>query len=414
VTRLRRLLRASLVLGAIALSQPALAGQSEEATAAPPVRRPLALGMSLLSSLESEPTHLSSVPPETGRMTLTFGYNRPRRRSTFEIAGSSVVPYSSGVRRELLSFGGGVQVSRIFGRRTQFTASQSVSEAPFDLSGFAGRTPSYAASDTMAVPLTTNGSLTVERELRYDGAMTLTRTLSRRSSAALSFVHTGSMRPGVPAATSQLGAARFSRRVSPSVIFLAGYGFGVASFASGDREAGRRHDIDLGFSFERPLPFSGRTLFSAGTGSTVLTDGRTHRLRLVASGTLSRDLGRAWSSRIAYSRPMHYIAGFRQPFLSDALSVSLDGRVRRTWFLSGASGFARGAVGFATGGPAYDSYSASVRLQRQIARAWRVEAEGFLMHFAFAGADLDGAALPPLLRRRGVRFGISWATADYR
>jgi hypothetical protein len=415
VTTSRGLLSASLLVAVLALCQAGVSAQaSPEVKVAPRTRPPLSFGVSLLSSLESAPTNIAGVPPEAGRMSVTFGYNRPTRRSTFEIGGSSVVPYSSGIRRDLLSFAGGVQFSRLFGRRTRLEASQSISQRPFDLSGLSGLSQSSAGSENITGQTTSTGSLMVERELRYDGAITLSRTLSRRSSAALSLAHSGSTRPGVPVASSQIVAARIQRRISTSAVFHAGYGFGVASFDTADREAGSRHDIDLGFSFERPLPFSGRTMFSAGTGSTVLTDGATHRLRFLASGTLSRDLGHAWTSRIAYSRPMQYVAGFRHPFLSDALSLNIDGRVGSAWFLSLGSGFARGSVGLAARGPGYDSYSGSVRVQRQIARAWRLEAEAFAMHFAFAEGELTDTALPPLLQRRGVRAGISWSSGSPR
>ena len=357
----------------------------------------------MLSSLESVRGDMADVPPEQGRMSLSLGYNRPSRRSNFEIVGSSIVPaYSSGIRRDRLSFAAGLQFSRILGRRTQFSASESITERPFDLSGFSVRSQDLAVFESTTGALAdANGGLTTERELRYDGAMTLSRTLSRRTSIDFSFTHTGSIRTGMEAATSQIVKARIARRLSTSSAFHAGYGFGVASFATGDRAAGRRHDIDLGVSFERPLPFSGRTLFSASTGSTVLTDGRTHQFRLLASASLSRDLGHAWSSRIAYSRPMQYVAGFDQPFLSDALSLNA-GRAA-----SGAPGFFPSRPGSPEGpsrSPRTVRRTTPTRprcgVRRQIGRAWRVEAEAFAMQFTFAAAagDASGAGLPPWSR----------------
>ena len=244
--------------------------------------------------------------------------------------------------------------------------------------------------------------------------MTLSRILSRRSWVDLSFTHTGSIGPGWQTATSQIAGARIARRISPSSVFHAGYGFGVASFATVDRAAGRRHDIDLGVSFERPLPFSGRTLFSAGTGSTVLTDGRTHQFRLLASGSLSRDLGHAWSSRIAYSRPMQYVAGFEQPFLSDALSLKLEGRVGRAWFLSLGPGSPEGR----SRSPRTVRRTTPTRprcgVRRQIGRAWRVEAEAFAMQFTFRRGGYAERRVAALEQRHGVRAGISWSTASQR
>ena len=93
---------------------------------------------------------------------------------------------------------------------------------------------------------------------------------------------------------------------------------------------------------------------------------------------------------------------------------TLEGRVGRAWFLSLASGFARGSVALATDGSSYDSYSASVRVRRQIGRAWRLEAEAFAMQFTFAAGDTPSAGLPPSEQRHGVRAGISWSTEQPR
>ena len=406
--------RAALVLAVLACCQGVSAQNLPAVGAVPSPRSPVTVAGSLLASLESVRGDMADVPPEQGRLSLSLGYNRPSRRSNFEIVGSSIVPaYASGIHRDRLSFAAGLQLSRILGRRTQFSASASGSERPFDVSGFSARSGTGVFDATTGL-LTSNGGLTTERELRYDGAMTLSRILSRTSWVDLTFTHTGSIRPGVEAATSQIAGARIARRISPSSVIHAGYGFGVASFATVDRAAGRRHDVDLGVSFERPLPFSGRTLFSASTGSTVLTDGRTHQFRLLASASLSRDLGHAWSSAIAYSRPMQYVAGFEQPFLSDALSLKLEGRVARVWFLSFRSALARGSVALAADGSSYESYSASVSVRRQIGRAWRVEAEAFAMQFTSVAGDTPSAGLPPSEQRHGVRAGISWSTEQQR
>jgi hypothetical protein len=111
---------------------------------------------------------------------------------------------------------------------------------------------------------------------------------------------------------------------------------------------------------------------------------------------------------------MQFVAGFRQPFLSDAVNIHVNGRVSRAWYASMASGVARGAVGFGTTGGAYDSYTGSVQVQRQIARAWRLEAEAFATHFRFTATELSEIALPSRLTRRGVRAGFSWSAALLR
>ena len=375
---------------------------------------PLTFAASMFSGIESAPVGGSGVPHEQARVNLALGYQRPGRRSSFEVAAGSAFPYVSGIRETAFSYAANGRFSSVLGRRTHFEASQSISQRPLDLNGLSGYSQGPSGIARVGSALRTNDSLILERELRYDGAITLSRILGRRSSAALSFVHTGSSRVGVPAATSRILSARVERRLSSAAAFRLGYGFGSATFATAEADAGRRHDLDIGFDFARPLPFSGRTLFSAGTGSTLLTDGRTHRLRLVLSGSLSRDLGHAWSSRIAYSRPMQFVAGFRQPFLSDAIGWDVDGRLGRDWFVSLVSGIARGSVGLRSGGPGFGSYSALGRAYRQIGRQWRLEAEAFAMRFAFSGREVPENPLPLRLARRGVRAGITWSPLRHR
>lgn len=324
----------------------------------------------------------------------------------------SVVPYSTGIRRDLLSYAGALRYSVRLGRRTEFEVAESLSERPLDFTGITGYSPGIPGAVSDA--LTTNASLTAAREMRSDGAVTLSRALSRHSTAEVSFTHTSSRRAGLARAGSQVGSLRLERRMSPSTTFHAGYGFGSTSFATAESDAGIRHDIDFGFDFARPLPFSGRTVLETETGSTIFSDGRSHKLRLVVRGSLARDLSPHWSSRIEYTRPMQFMAGFQQPFLSDALGLNVDGRVGRAWFLSIAGGVARGSVGFSTGAPQYDSYSTSVRLYRQIGRSWRAEAEGFATRFRFTGSKPMDVALPSRLARQGVRAGLSWSSALFR
>jgi hypothetical protein len=371
---------------------------------------PLKLSLSMMSALESA-TMVGGVPvAERGRVNVGLGYGRANRRNSFDLSLGSVVPYATGIREDLVSYAGSFSFSSRLGRRTDLQIAEAFSERPLDGTGLSGY--SRGVPGAVSDALSTNASLSAVRETRSDGAITLSRTLSRRTSAALSFTHTSSRSPGLSPAGSQLAKVQLERRVSPSGTFHAGYGFGSASFSTSETAAGIRHDIDLGFNFARPLPFSGRTILETDTGSTLLNNGGSRKLRLVLRASLLRDLAARWSSRIEYSRPMQFVAGFQQPFLSDALRLSVDGQMSRDWFLSFSGGVARGSVGFDIGTQKYDSYNTSVRVYRQIARTWRVEVEGFSTRFRYTG-QLSGA-LPPRIERQGVRAGLSWSAALFR
>jgi hypothetical protein len=345
-------------------------------------------------------------------VNLGLGYVRATNRNSFEISLGSVVPYSTVVRQDLLSYAGAFSFSSRLGRRTVFEVIESATERPLDAFSISGYTPGVpgAVSDSLMI----NSGLSAAREFRNDGAITLYRTLSRRSTVSMSVTHTSSRSAGLATSGSRLASVRLERQVSPSGMFHAGYGFGSTSVATAESAVGLRHDVDFGFNFARPLPFSGRTVLDMETGSTILNDGRGRKLRLVVRASLSRDLARRWSSRIEYSRPMQFVAGFPEPFLSDALGVNLDGQLGRAWFLLISGGFSRGSVGFETSAPQYDSYTTSARLRRQIARAWHVELEGYSTRFRFNGTEPVGVTLPSRLSRQGVRVGLSWSAALFR
>ena len=373
---------------------------------------PLKLSVSMLSALESATVASGIAPPEQGRVSLGLGYGHATRQKSYEFSLGSVVPYSMEFRPDLISYAAAFQFSARFGRRNLLEIAEAATERPLDSTNLAGYSMGLpgAASDA----LMNGASLTAARELRNDGSITLSHTISRRSTASVSFTHTSSRSDGLATAGSQIGSVRLERQVSPSTSFHAGYGYGSTSFATADVAAGRLHSVDLGVSFSRPLPFSGRTVFEMDTGSTILSDAESRKMRLVLRGSLARDLARRWSSRIEYSRPMQFVAGFQDPFLSDALGLNVDGQLGRVWFLSIAGGIARGSVGFNTGAPQYDSYSTSVRIRRQIGRAWHVEAEAFSTRFRFAGTEPIGVSLPSNLERQGLRAGLSWSAGLFR
>jgi len=402
--------RACALLAAVLSAAPGSvsAQGATSGTTAAPGGAPLTLAASVFSAHESAAENTRR--PEQGRLNLALGYSRRTPATGLDFSASSVVPYAAGPRVEDASYAGAGRYSAQLGRRTRLDIAESISRQPLNVAAVSG---ALAVTPGAAMPLagSATGVLSL-RETRVDGSFSLARTLGPRSSATLSFTHNDSRSPGQRPASSRLVSARFERRVSAATAVHAGYGVGTATFATETTVPGVRHDVDFGISYARPLPFSRRTLLDASTGSTLLTDGIRHHLRLVVNGGLFRSVGR-WSARLGYSRPIQYVAGFHQPFLSDAIHVSVDGRPGSAWQLSMASGVARGSVGFGGGSRGYESYSVSVRAQRRIARAWHLEAEAFATSFQFMNGSAHGV-LPSRVERRGVRGGLSWSTAFFR
>ena len=285
------------------------------------------------------------------------------------------------------------------GRRTELQVAESLSERPLDSTGLSGYSPGVPGAVSDA--LTTNASLTAARETRSDGdghAHPYAQPAYDRGAV----VHAHELpEPGLTAAGSQIGSVRLERRVSPSGIFHAGYGFGSASFATAESEAGRpaRHRPGIRLcqaaSVFRPHGArDGNRLDAAQQRPQPQASPRP--AREPRARPRARDGPRESSTRARCSSS----PAFRSRFCRTRSALNVDGQMGRDWFLTLSGGVARGSVGFTTGASRYDSYNTSARVYRQIARAWRVEAEAFSTRFRFDGESPAGA-LPPRIRAAG-------------
>ena len=287
-------------------------------------------------------------------------------------------------------------------RRMRLELSGRASHAPLDLF------PAFGATDGAAPgrPVTSGSEVPGQRSLAHDGRLTLVRALGSRSSATFVVTHSASRRAGDRSQTTSAGG-RISRRVGPFVQWHGGYGYATSSFGAGGLAAGQqRHDLDVGVDYARPLPFWQHTTFAFGTGTALLVDPAARHLRVHTSAVLEHRFTPAWTGRLDFSRPIQFVAGFTQPFLSDALRIVLTGRLSARTTLTAAAGGARGAIGAGAGASRFASRSASIRIARRVSAVWEAEAE---LHDAQYTLDETTAGIPARFTRRGVRAGLVWS-----
>ena len=310
---------------------------------------------------------------------------------------------------------GAFSFSSRFGPAHPLEIIESAIDRPLDSTSISGY--SLGAPGAVSDALTTNAASRAAREMRNDGEITLSRTISRRSTAS-AVVHAHELEERGPGDGRQPGrlASGWNARLSPSGVFHAGYGFGSASVATAESAAGVRHDVDFGFNFARPLPFSGRTVLETETGSTMLSDGRSRRLRLVVRGSLARDLAPRWSSRIEYSRPMQFVAGFQR-----AVPVGRPRAEHRR-----PDGTRVVPVDLRRGRPAARSGStpaprSTTRTPRRCACAVRSRERGTSKRRASPRASVSTGAEPvgrrapvAALDGRACALGLSWSAALFR
>ena len=295
--------------------------------------------------------------------------------------------------------------SKTLSRRTYADFSARFSATPLDLFSTLG------SAGASTVPVTNSSSAFTDARMNsYDVRASLSRTMGPHTTLDLLVSRTASSARGRGAARDDRVGWLLRRRIGPFSALRLGYAFDLARTGSrGDAATGRRHDIDVGLDYARPLTFARHTQVAVATGASVLTSSGGQHVRVSVNSALSRDISRLWSARLEYSRPIEYLAGFTQPFLSDAIVAGADGRLGRRATLTLSAGYSRGSVGMERLRPEFTSRSASGRLGVPLGRAWLIEFEAHDSRYALTGG---GAPLPTYIPgqflRRGARIGLVW------
>ena len=292
-------------------------------------------------------------------------------------------------------------------RRTQVAMSARATSSPLDLF------PAFGAADAApSTPSISSGSeLEGTRTLAHSAQVAVTRTLGPRLRAGLTASHTASRSSADRVGSTAFGG-RVSRRAGPFAEWYAGYRLTTTNYVRArEHGAQRQHDLDLGLSYARPLPFWDHTTFTVATGSTVLSDGTRRHMRLNTAAGVERRFARRWSGRADYTRPIQFVAGFAEPFLSDAVRLSLTGTLPGRTLVSASAGLARGTLGVAQGAAAFGSHTGSIRVARNIGPEWQVEMTYHDARYRFGSAASLGGTIPGRFARRGLRAGLVWAPA---
>ena len=363
--------------------------------------------LALESAFETVAQSGASASVGLSRLHADLSTQRASRRSKVVVwSGLTAEQSWTGTSPDSLAGALSVDGSITLSRRTSVSFSQQVSSAPIDVFASLGSGSSAVLSRSVL-----NGSELAggARTTAENGRVTLTRTFDARSQASVSGTHSIAA-TGLDRVTSAGLAARLSRQFGAHVGWHAGYGFiRSISSLSGAALEDRRHDLDAGFNYARPLTFSRHTTMSVTSGSTVLTGADGHHFRLNAAVELRHQLTRRWSATADYSRPIEYVAGFARPLISDAVRVAFAGMLPQRISLTVSAGGARGMEASRSGAH-FSSYTGAVRLTRRLSPVWALEVEYHDASYRFDSAP-QAAAIPPAFARRGVRTGIVWAPA---
>lgn len=162
--------------------------------------------------------------------------------------------------------------------------------------------------------------------------------------------------------------------------------------------------FDAGVDYRDMLQFARRTalVFGAATSAVRIED-ETH-YRVEGSLVLSRGFRRTWSASTGYARTTSFIAGFREPVLSDSVAAGVGGLLSRRVRWSSGAGYSRGTVGFGSSSTFF-TYTGATRLE--VAVTPRLGAYGQYGYYRYRVPSGSAAAeLVPRFARQSVTAGL--------
>ena len=111
---------------------------------------------------------------------------------------------------------------------------------------------------------------------------------------------------------------------------------------------------------------------------------------MIGDAGLSRQIGRTWLLRAAYSRGVGYAESFKEPVFSDAFNATASGFVNRRVQVTAQGGLSVGDVGLSQTQDNFRAYSGLVRVQVALMRACALVSE-----YIYYAHDVNDANLIP-------------------
>ena len=369
--------------------------------------------------------------------SLAYGFRRSGTRSQFSVgAGGSVQGFASALGADPLwmhsySASGGLTTS--ITNRTSLSFSASAGYAPYY---------QYA-------PFLTN-TTSEDAPLGTDYGYAVNSDWVRSTTAGVGVRHQLSKTSTITAGTSwsknvvagrDIGGAdaralslTFSHSLTRKLAFRVGYSLGRGNYATGtgtatgadtstgtdtstDTKPALTHNLDIGLGYGDGLSFKlgrhyvlslsvGAGVAKNGDPKSVALTGKSTAFNITGSATLSRSLGRSWSTSIGYLRGTSYVVGFPQQILSDSANAGIGGPITRRISFSAGGGASRGQQLFAVSGGSIISYTGSARLSYAVFSHLGFYGQASYYRFSLPPGIPDFGFMPDL-NRRSVSVGLS-------
>jgi len=256
-----------------------------------------------------------------------------------------------------------------------------------------------------------NVSALVESHLTTTADVGVKQRLTRHFDARVGYIDERSQsRSHLHDLVTQGGSILVQGAIGRGLALRIGYGYAISRYGiDAETPVYRRHNIDLGLTFNRALSLSRHTTFAFATGTSAFEQrGHTH-VFLTGNAALRREIGRTWAADLTYSRDVQFLETFRAPVSSHVAAAHADGLLSRRLALFTSAAVATGRVGFAGIDNEFVSYQTTSSLAVRLSRVLGAAVDYSYVHYRYGA----GAGLPELIRLRTDRQRIS-VTGTYR
>jgi hypothetical protein len=419
---LRGQIRVALLVLAAAWLPPSAAGQTTGSVFAPGETRPprtppdepkrLDLNLSVHEAVDS--TTLSdrvlSVDPvfrhSTGftAATASLRFSNSSRGVKFGALGASNVRYFTPAAKSLRAdYYGALNVTAPFSNRLTGQASQRISYSPYYVFGDLLQADEVEPDQVL---LTDQGTVPFATYRARTSANLAWKPAARTTIDTRYMLEVVDTTDRMSGAFTQGGNMGLRQRLTEYADLRLGYGYRHSQVGSALR-AFDTHDLATGFSYGRPLSSSRRTFVAFDTGASLVVR-QTRAFFLTGNASLTHQMSRTWATGLTYRRSVSAYAGVSDPYLVDAVSGRLGGRLTRRLMLNVSADVSRGrvAVDIVNG---YTSSYGRARLLYSVNRYLPIFGEYVYYHYRFDRAVGLAAGFPTFVTRHGVRGGLYYS-----
>jgi hypothetical protein len=349
-----------------------------------------------------------------GSTSASLAYSVTTRRYSFGASAATSGRYRPGSSDEYYgAYSGGSQFSMGLWRGSSLSTGLSVNYQPYFVLDIVP--PLDGAGSPEPVITDPEFAASADDYIGYGGNVALSQQVSRRGALAFSYGYRRSeFSDGAGDVSSMMASAVYTRNLSRGLALRLGYRYWESALVNGDQAPTRAQTVDAGLAFSRALSLSRRTKLSFSTGSAAVSDGSATRYSLTGSAELTRELGRTWSTALAYDRRVQFVDALRRAILSDSAALSLSGLITRRLQSSSSASTSFAQAG-SSQGSAFQTYRLGSGLSCALTRMLALNVNYSYYRYGFD----QQADIPSGLRRKAGSQSLSaslsfWAPLFYR